>query len=110
MSRLFHITDPAAWAEASSAGEYRMSTRGVTLAEEGFIHCSLEHQVPGVVAGLYADVGDLLLLVIDLTKVPAAVRFEPVDGGEAYPHVFGPLPVAAVTEVRRIRGDRRRVF
>jgi uncharacterized protein (DUF952 family) len=36
MPRLVHITERAAWEAAARAGEYRMSTRGVTLEEQGF--------------------------------------------------------------------------
>jgi Protein of unknown function (DUF952) len=48
MAELLHITERAAWHAALQAGEYRMSTRGVTLDEQGFIHCSLRHQLRGV--------------------------------------------------------------
>lgn len=37
MAELFHITERAVWLEAARDGAYRMSTRGVTLADEGFI-------------------------------------------------------------------------
>ena len=55
MPELLHITERLTWLEAEPAGEYRMSTRGVTLAEEGFIHCSLRHQLRGVAELFYAD-------------------------------------------------------
>jgi uncharacterized protein (DUF952 family) len=50
MPRLVHITERAAWEAAARAGEYRMSTRGVTLEEQGFIHCSLPHQLRATAA------------------------------------------------------------
>ena len=45
----------------------------------------------------YEGAGELLLLEIDPKQVPSEVRFE---GG--FPHLYGPLPVSAVTNVRRL--------
>ena len=103
MTELFHLAIPAEWEQALAVGGYERSTRGVSLAEEGFIHCSLRHQVQGVAERFYADVDELLLLRIDSTKVGAPIRFEPPVPGaaEEFPHIYGPLPVDAVTAVER---------
>ena len=37
---IYHITSPADWAAAQSTGSYTLSSKGRTLAEEGFIHAS----------------------------------------------------------------------
>ena len=108
MAELLHITERDTWRTAQQAGEYRMSTRGVTLEEEGFIHCSLREQLRGVAEFLYPDAGrdDLVVLVIDSDKVPSAIRFEPAGpGGPEFPHIYGPLPVGAVTEVVTVGRD-----
>jgi uncharacterized protein (DUF952 family) len=106
MAELLHITDRVCWQEAVGIGEYRMSTRGVTLEQEGFIHCSLRHQLRGVAEMFYADADDLVVLVIDSEQVPADVRHEaPVPGGERYPHIYGALPVSAVTKVVSVGRD-----
>jgi uncharacterized protein (DUF952 family) len=103
---LFHIADRTAWTEAVAAGEYRVSTRGVTLEEEGFIHCSERHQLRGVAEQFYADAGDLVVLVIDSALVPVPIRYEPpAPGAELYPHIYGPLPVPAVTSVIPVTRD-----
>lgn len=97
---LFHIALRADWEAALAAGRYEVSTRGRTLAEEGFIHCSLRHQVRGVADAWYADVDDLVLLVIDPGRLDVPVRFEPPEpGAEAYPHIYGAVPVRAVCSV-----------
>jgi uncharacterized protein (DUF952 family) len=104
---LLHITERDTWQAAKRAGEYRMSTRGVTLEDQGFIHCSLRHQLRGVAEFVYGTAaGDLVVLVIDSARLPAAVRFEAaVPGGEEYPHIYGPVPVTAVTQVVTVRRD-----
>lgn len=107
MTQLFHITDAAAWRDARAAGEYRMSTRGVTLADQGFIHCSLPHQLRAVAELVYGDADDLVVLVIDSDRLPVPVRFEaPEPGAEQYPHIYGALPVGAVTGVVPVSRDR----
>ena|ERR1700729_2740794 len=106
MPELLHITERRTWADAERAGQYLMSTRGVTLAAEGFIHCSLRHQLRGVAELYYADVEDLVVLVIDSDKVGAPVRYEaPAPGADEFPHIYGPLPAAAVTEVVAVTRD-----
>jgi uncharacterized protein (DUF952 family) len=107
MAELLHITERTHWLDATVAGEYRMSTRDVTLEQEGFIHCSLRHQLAGVAERFYSDVDDLVVLVIDSARVPALVRYEaPEPGAEEYPHIYGPLPVDAVTSVVAVGRDQ----
>ena len=95
---LLHIALPDDWAAARAAGEYRVSTRGKTLDDEGFIHCSYPRQVEGVANRYYGDVVELLLLHLDPDLIEAEVRVEPaIEGGtELFPHVYGPIPTAAV--------------
>jgi uncharacterized protein (DUF952 family) len=91
---LFHITTRAAWSAALAAGRYE----GDTLHSEGFIHCSLAHQVVEVADRLFSGREDLLLLRVDESRVGPEVRYENLEGGdEQYPHVYGPLDLEAVT-------------
>jgi uncharacterized protein (DUF952 family) len=108
MAELLHITDRATWLEAARAGEYRMSTRGVTLEEQGFIHCSLRHQLRPVAEFRYGDApaDQLVVLVIDSGRVPAQIRYQAAEpGGDEFPHIYGPLPALAVTDVVAVSRD-----
>jgi uncharacterized protein (DUF952 family) len=107
MTSIYHLTEPDTWEAAVAAGEYRQSTRGVSLERQGFIHCSRLHQVRPVGECIYADAADLVLLEIDPAKVPAEVRFEPGEPGatEEFPHVYGPIPVEAVVNVAPVPRD-----
>jgi uncharacterized protein (DUF952 family) len=106
MTQLLHITERAAWEAASRAGEYRVSTRNVTLEEQGFIHCSLRHQLRGVAEYLYGDADELVVLVIDSKRLLAPIRYEAPDAtSEGYPHIYGPIPVSAVAEVITVTRD-----
>ncbi|MEU8565930.1 DUF952 domain-containing protein [Streptomyces cyaneofuscatus] len=121
---LLHLAEAPLWEAARGTGTYEMSTRGRTLQEEGFIHLSLPHQLPRVARMLYGagegdgseDGGgagghDLLVLTVDPARLTAPVRYEAMKpGGEEFPHLYGPLPVDAVVEVRRLddwHHDRR---
>ena len=102
MTELLHLTEPRLWEAALAAGAYEGSTRGRTLAEEGFIHCSLPEQIDAVAALVYGDhPGPLVVLVIHADLVDAPIRYEaPASGAPEYPHLYGPLPTSAVVEVR----------
>ena len=63
---LYHIATAPDWDQARQDGEYRTSTRGRSLREEGFIHASTAAQVLPVANAVYQDEQqDLLLLVLD---------------------------------------------
>jgi uncharacterized protein (DUF952 family) len=106
MAQLLHITERAAWEAAAGSGEYRMSSRGITLEQEGFIHCSLRHQLRAVAEAVYGDADDLVVLVIDSGRLTSPVRYEAASGrAEQYPHVYGPVPASAVVEVIPVTRD-----
>ena len=96
---VFHVATAADWAQARRDGAYTTSTRGRTLAEEGFIHASRAEQWRGVHARFYADADEpLLLLEIDTDRLGCPVVEEPGEPGgtETFPHIQGPVPVTAV--------------
>ena len=99
---LVHIAFVADWDAAQRTGVYEQSTIGRTLADVGFIHCAFPPQVDDVFARYYADVRDpLCLLTIDPEQLDAPIVVEDLfDTGEWFPHIYGPLPVSAVVEVR----------
>jgi glutathione S-transferase len=99
-SLIYHIASARDWHDALPAGEYRMSTRGRTLADEGFIHCSRASQVAPVANRFYTGVTGLVLLAIDPRRLRSELRYETVPGGdEAFPHLYGPLDTDAVVHV-----------
>lgn len=100
MSELWHLAEGPEWADAVRTGSYERSTRGLSLAEVGFVHCSYPEQLAGVAAAFYADASDVVLLRIDPAKVPVDIR---VEGG--FPHVYGPIPVTAVTAADPVTRD-----
>ena len=101
---IYHLTDPARWALSLAAGRHTGSTRDADLEQEGYIHCSTADQWPGVVERFYSDVTELLLLHIDEGALDSPLIYEQLgEAPESFPHVYGPLPVAAVVHVERLR-------
>lgn len=111
---LWHLAEQRHWEAALASGSYGRSTLGATLEEVGFVHASFPEQLPAVVRAHYARVVDpLVVLEIDpqlLVRAGIEVRLEPADpndpGSELFPHVYGPVPVAAVTRNRPAVVDR----
>lgn len=102
MEPIFHVTTESAWQEALAHGEYRLSTRGRSLEEEGFIHCSYRHQLDYVVRTHFEGAGPLVLLKIDVSRTRAELRVEAGPDEQAFPHLYGPLPLDSVVSVERL--------
>jgi len=109
MTTIWHLTDPGTWEAARAAGTFDESTRGATVSEVGFIHCSDADQLARVTSVVYADVtGPMVALGLSpelLAERGFEVRREPGDPGdpEPYPHVYGgPVPLDVVTDVRDV--------
>lgn len=100
---ILHLAHKSDWAAACETGSYRVSSRGATLEEVGFIHGSYPQQLRDVAEYLYADDGDeLCVLVLDDAAIRASgtvVIDEDGGDGELYPHVYGPIVPAFVTAV-----------
>jgi glutathione S-transferase len=97
---IYHLALPEEWAAALEAGEYRRSTRELSLEEEGFIHCSFADQVERTGRAYYSDRDDVVLLTVDPSRVPSDLRIERAPSrNEDFPHIYGPIPVDAVIDV-----------
>ncbi|WP_067854468.1 DUF952 domain-containing protein [Nocardia shimofusensis] len=96
---LVHLCTRDDWSAASHAGQYRPPS----LAESGFVHLSSPAQVHLPANRLFRGRRDLILLHVDARRVGAPIRWEPgVPGdpdGMLFPHLYGPLPLEAVTAV-----------
>lgn len=102
-STVFRIVSPSEWTTAQAAGHYRGAAHD---ARDGYLHLSTRHQVAGTLAKHYAGQADLVILAVDVAKLPVPLRYEPARDGELFPHLYAPLPVAAVTAVTPARDWR----
>lgn len=104
---ILHLISAADWATAQQAGTIEPES----LTTEGFVHCSTPAQLPGVIDRYYAERTDMLVLRLDPSALADTVRWEApahpdgsantaAEAAHLYPHVYGPIPVDAVDEVR----------
>jgi pimeloyl-ACP methyl ester carboxylesterase/uncharacterized protein (DUF952 family) len=93
---VYKIVPADAWAEvgpawAGSAHDLR----------DGFVHLSAADQVAGTQAKHFAGQEGLICLTVDPARLPAgALRWEPSRDGARFPHLYAPLPRAAVVASR----------
>jgi uncharacterized protein (DUF952 family) len=98
---ILHITTAAAWTDALAKGRYDADS----LATEGFIHCSVPAQLGWVLDRHFKERSGLIVLHIDVAKIPAEIRYENLEGGtQLFPHVYGSIPCAAVVNVMPLPG------
>jgi uncharacterized protein (DUF952 family) len=106
---IFHVTTRSDWEAAEAAGSYRMSTKGATLDQVGFIHTSSAEQLPVVASFLYGDSHEpLVVLELDDDGIRASgIRIPWEDGGngELFPHIYGAIDARFVVAVRPAEFD-----
>ena len=96
---LLHIISREHWLGARSVGEIRPDS----LADVGFVHLSTAGQVHLPANRLFFGRKDMVLLLLDTERLDAPVRWEPGvpqdPDSMLFPHLYGPVPTAAVTDV-----------
>ena len=99
MPLIYHITPREAWLLAKELGVYAAPS----LKEEGFIHCSHENQLEGVLQRYYQGKTELVKLVIDTDKLSSRMIYDWSKAlTETFPHVYGPINLDAVVGVEEI--------
>jgi uncharacterized protein (DUF952 family) len=97
---VYHIVLPADWENWKDKTFYEAAS----LETEGFIHCSFEDQVAGVIGRYSKDAGEVVVLKIDTGKLISKLVAEPSTNNELYPHIYGPinLDAFAQAELRKV--------
>lgn len=99
MPIIYHITTALAWEKAQINGAYEAAS----LKEEGYIHCSLENQIAGVLERYYAGQTGLVRLTIDTEKLTSPYIYDwSKSTADTFPHVYGPIDITAVVAVDKI--------
>ena len=109
MTTLYKIIAATHWQAAVHDGVFR----GVAVdLRDGFIHFSTAAQVEETAAKHFAGQDGLLLLSIDAAQLGEALKWEPSRGGALFPHLYGELPLSAVTNVAPlpVSTDGRHMF
>ncbi|MGE5548782.1 MAG: DUF952 domain-containing protein [Solirubrobacterales bacterium] len=99
---IYHMCRREEWEGALACGAYPGSSQD---AADGFIHFSTAAQVVASAAKHRAGQDGLVLLAADATRLGDALKWVEARGGQLFPHLYGPLPVAAVLTVAELPLD-----
>lgn len=94
MSKIYKILPRAEWVAAQAAGTFTGS--GIDL-RDGYIHFSTAAQATETARLHFHGKADLVVLEVDTAGLELV--WEPSRGGALFPHLYGHLPVTAVTAV-----------
>lgn len=93
---IYHMCRRDEWRAAASAGSYAGSSQD---RADGFIHFSTADQIVESAARHRAGQDGLVLLTVEAGALGDALKWEESRGGVLFPHLYGALPVPAVTRV-----------
>jgi len=97
MALLYKILSRSRWEQADQQGRVPPTP---TDERDGFVHLSAASQIEATAQRYYADAVDLVLLGIDPARLSkGTLRWEIARGDEAFPHVYGDIPLEAVVAV-----------
>lgn len=102
MSKAYKILTAGQWAAWRGRGEF--SGAPIDL-DDGYIHLSTAEQVAETAEKHFAGLSDLVLAEVDLDLLGDMVHWEESRGGQLFPHVYGTIPLEAVTDARPIPED-----
>lgn len=99
MATIYHVTTRQEWQDAQAKGQYEAPS----LADEGFIHCSEDRQVQGVLDRYFEGQDGLVKLEIDTDKLTSPLFYDWSESVEdTFPHIYGPINTDAVVAVSDI--------
>ena len=87
-------------AEWQAAQEHGLFEGSAVDRQDGYIHFSTQDQMRETAAKHFAGQNDLVLVAVDDGALGDALRYEPSRGGDLFPHLYGHLPISAVSWVR----------
>jgi len=88
----YHLVPTPEWESIGDAEWYTPEA----FDQDGFIHCTNGLDELIAVGNLFytADPRDFTVLVLDVPAITSELRYD--DGGEVYPHIYGPLNTSSV--------------
>ena len=93
----YKILTPEQWAQFQADGVFHGAPVDLT---DGYIHMSAADQVQGTLDKHFAGQTALVIAEVDLAVLGDSIKWEASRGGALFPHIYGPLPMAAVRGTR----------
>ncbi len=95
----YKILTAQQWAQFDADGVFDGAPVDVA---DGYIHLSAAEQLQGTLDKHFAGQSDLVIAEVDLTALGDLVKWEISRGDALFPHIYGPLPLAAVVGTRAV--------
>ncbi|MCI0465450.1 MAG: DUF952 domain-containing protein [Beijerinckiaceae bacterium] len=99
MDLIYKIIPDSLWRHAREIGAFEGAEAD---RADGFLHFSSAAQVQATAEKYFKGRGGLVLIAVESDRLGEALKFEPSRGGALFPHLYGPLPLAAVLWARPI--------
>jgi len=99
MATIYKICPAASWSSAESDGVFKGLKNDI---EDGFIHFSTGMQLAETASRHFSGQKDLVVVAVDGERLGVALKWEPARLGDLFPHLFGPLDLAAVLWVDKL--------
>ena len=93
---LYKIMSRQEWETARAQGIYEGSDAD---RRDGFIHLSAAHQVRATAQKHFSGKAGLLLVSVAEEVLGQNLKWEVSRGGDLFPHIYGALPLSAVSQV-----------
>lgn len=105
---IYKIFRDGEWREAERAGVFLGSPDDL---RDGFIHFSAGSQLRATCDRYFSTEYNLVLAAVDPATLDG-LKWEVSRGGDKFPHLYGPLPLSAISTVTHIRRgpDGRLIF
>lgn len=97
MTPIIKLLRAGEWAQFQ---ENRVFAGSADDLRDGYIHISTPEQAPGTLAKWFAGEAGVVALTLDADALGAALKWEASRGGQLFPHLYRPLRLDEVIEVR----------
>ena len=97
MTTIYKICGRDEWRAAEGDGQFLGSP---VDSRDGFIHFSSAAQVVETATKHFGTQTDLILIAVDAAALGPSLRWERSRNDDLFPHLYGPLPLAAVRWVK----------
>ena len=97
MTPIIKMLRAAEWAQFQ---EMRVFAGSPDDLRDGYIHISTPEQTPGTLAKWFAGEDGVVALRLDADALAGDLKWEASRGGQLFPHLYRPLRLDEVIEVR----------
>lgn len=97
MTPVIKLLRAAEWAQFQQARVFAGSADDL---RDGYIHLSTPEQAPVTLAKWFAGEAGVVALALDTDVLAADLKWETSRGGQLFPHLYRPLRLDEVIEVR----------